>query len=280
MSREKKQKIPHKGISRFLTVCFGLAFSIFALSYAMNQTVLNSNFTKSILNQDTNQTAIVQGFRSVLNQTVTNTGLPATLTNELVDDATIKTVVDETVTNLYTNQTDPVPTATIQKRVDQDINAAMQATFGMTSSGITDQVDQSIQDYMDTNIQPVGNEVGARLATIKKVVNLVLVASVVLSIILAIGILLLNHNLIRGWWYLGWGLVITGLLDTIGAFLIGANSQVPFADARYTQYFQQVIQSWLKTASNDFLKISSIILIVGFVLVLIFGLLKNKKKVS
>lgn len=278
MPREKKQNTPHKGFSRFLTLCFGIIFSLFVISYGAQQTVLKASFTKSILNQDTNQTAVVQGFKSVLNQRIAETGLPTTLTSDLVDEATIKNVVDQTVTNLYAGKTDPVPTSMIQRRITRDINTAMQSTFGMTSTGITNQVNQSIQDYMDANIQPVGNEVGQRLQAIRQTVKLVLIVSAVLSLALAIGILLLNHSLIRGWWYLGWGLGIAGLLDTLGAVLIKSNSQVPFAGASYNQYFQEIIQSWLKAASNQFLKISVIILSVGFLLILIFGLLKTKKK--
>ncbi|MFD1672624.1 hypothetical protein ACFQ5M_10970 [Agrilactobacillus yilanensis] len=268
----------HKGLSRVLSIIFSLTFSLFILGYLTNRTVLSEDFTKSVLNQSSNKTIVVQETRQLLNQMSQNTGLSETVTSALIDDTTITKVVNQTVANLYENKTDPIPTQLIQDAASDKVNDALSQTFGITSTSIVSEVTQNLKDYVDTNMQPIANQVGQRLSEIQTIVNLVMYVGAIISIILAIMILLLNHPLIRGWWYLGWGLSIAGALAGLASLFFKANSQVSFVSATYSQYFQEVVQSWLGAAADQFVQLSLVVLGLGIVLIIVFGILKSRHK--
>lgn len=276
---EKRMAKPaHKGISRIVTIIFTLIFSLFVFSFLTNHTVLNEAFTQSILDKPSNQDKIVQEMRKIIHESASSTGLPDAVTDNLIEDRTIEKVVHQTVANLYKNKKNPVPTELITTQMSEKIDTTLSSTLGFTSTPLVTQATSNLKNYIDENVQPTGNEVGQRLTEIRQTVHWVMIISAILSVVLALILLFINHSLLRGWWYVGWGLTFTGLLDLLLSFMIKANSQVPFTSVAYNQYFQDIVHQWLDTAANKFIQFSSIILGIGILCVLVFGFLKPKNR--
>ncbi len=274
----KNTVLAHKGLLRFLTLLLAIAFSGCLISYTLSATVLNETFTKNIVDQPENKTAIGQTLRNAITQTGVQNGVPNQVAEGLLDDETVNRVVDQTVINVYQGKTDPIPTSLIQNTIKTKINSLLPTSLGISLDGVITVLNQNVKQYLDNNVQGQATQVSQQMTMLQKTAKLTTIITAIISILLAVIMLILSRARFFGLQYIGWGVLWAGLLNLVAYGIIALNDQMAIV-ATYGRDLQEVAQNWVKAANHNLLLTSSAVALVGIILVVVFGILKRRDKV-
>ncbi|WP_416353992.1 hypothetical protein ACNAN0_04590 [Agrilactobacillus fermenti] len=266
----------HRALLWVFTIILMFTFAGFVGTYLAHKTVLNESFTQSVVNQPKNQKALVTELQQQINQSGTQNGLSQEITGHLIDQPSVVQIADKTIHNVYQGQTDPVPTTTIQAIIREKIKTLIPDTLlNVNLDSILSELDGTIKNYLDRNIQPQATALSQRLQTIKKAIQMAMIVTGMIAIVCLVIILLNAASITLGLRYLGYGLTGGALISGVGTFL--ARMRLIPTVTNISRQLQGILDSWIDKAVGRVYMLSGIFIVGGLILVLITSLIYHRQ---
>ncbi|MCD2256723.1 hypothetical protein FHQ08_08305 [Lactobacillus sp. CC-MHH1034] len=266
----------HRALLWVFTIILMFTFAGFVGTYLAHKTVLNESFTQSVVNQPKNQKALVTELQQQINQSGTQNGLSQEITGHLIDQPSVVQIADKTIHNVYQGQTDPVPTTTIQAIIREKIKTLIPDTLlNVNLDSILSELDGTIKNYLDRNIQPQATALSQRLQTIKKAIQMAMIVTGMIAIVCLVIILLNAASITLGLRYLGYGLTGGTLISGVGTFI--ARMRLIPTVTNISRQLQGILDSWIDKAVGRVYMLSGIFIVGGLILVLITSLIYHRQ---
>lgn len=198
-------------------------------------TLLNDSFYREIINKNNTLDKIDENINKKINYLLLENNISQNVSDEIITKADIQDVIDKSVSNLLdfslgkTKEIPAVDVSAFAARLNVNINKFIKDNnIGLTKStaAVFDEIKKSSNEVLSSELEPLDYNVLSKSETGQKLQKVVAIINnsemffgiIVLDIILAVILLVLwRHRVHRGFAWIGYSFIASGLLIAIVA---------------------------------------------------------------
>lgn len=270
-----------KNIIQYILVAI-LAIAIFALIIInlFSSSILSKDYVLSKLAEQNYYDKIYEDTKSNFENYIHQSGLDEEVLNDIVTKEKIKKDTNIIIDNIYNGMDEKISTEEIKNNLNENIKNSLNGKISSTQQKAIDVfVDTICEEYKSTiSHTKYEQKINEGYKTIQKYINmakkgLMIAIGVCLILLVMIAIKRIYRIIAR----IGTAFTIDGLLLLLGENYVSLKVKISSITI-LNNATSDVLRSILNEILNNTIKYGSILLSAGFVLIVIYGLIKSMRK--
>lgn len=273
----------HGGLAVLLSIFAVISLLLAVGTGVAKQRVFNADYLVTELDKTDAGKQLAEVANAELANVVTDNGLPSSIAPQVVTAKAAQQDLDQTVRNLLAGTSQPVSVSHIVAHTKTKLTSSLsQQSAALADLGTTSTAVNALANTLETRLTkelnvPQVTQATQEVKTVRSLITGVFWGTTILTVILLLALLWLDHNVFRFAKQFGWIALVSGVIVFIGYFGVSAAGIIEIA-AIAAKSFSTAAAAIGNAVLNSYAVPSYILMGLGIIALLISLLGRKRRK--